>query len=68
MKHTILYLDDNNNFVPKEEATHAIIRRFDDNGNFIGEITQILNQKEDSFKTPEDYMSDEQIRDVMKRL
>ncbi|MBP5684139.1 MAG: hypothetical protein J6X02_02655 [Bacilli bacterium] len=68
MKHTISYLDDNNNFVSKEEATHAMIQNFDDNGNFLGEVFEVLNPNPEDIKTPEDYMSDEQIREVMKKL
>jgi hypothetical protein len=68
MKHTISYLDDNNNFVPKEEATHAMIQRYDDEGNFLGEVYEVLNPKPEDIKTPEDYMSDDEIREVMKKL
>ncbi len=31
----VYYLDDNNNIVPKEEATHFFASRHDKNGNFI---------------------------------
>lgn len=37
MKYRIIYFDDDDNIVDKENATHSIIQNFDDNGNFIGE-------------------------------
>ncbi len=68
MKYTISYLDDNNNYVPEEYATHAMIQNYDEDGNFISETFERLNIKDEDIKHPEDYMSDEQIRDMMKKL
>ncbi len=46
-KNEIVYLDDNNNIVEKEVATHAIIREYDENGNLINE-TFMVNKNSDT--------------------
>ena len=37
MKSEIFYLDDDNNIVSQENATHAIIREYDKSGNLVNE-------------------------------
>lgn len=34
----IIYFDDNDNIVDKENATRAVIRELDENGNLVREI------------------------------
>ena len=68
MKNDITYLDENNNVVDRENATHSIIQVYDENGKPVEEVFQRLNYGPESIKTPEDYMTDDQIREAMKRL
>ena len=68
MKNDITYLDDNNSVVDREKATHAIIQVYDENGRPVEEVFQRLNYGPEDIKTPEDYMTDEQIREEMKKL
>lgn len=37
MKSEIFYFDDRERTVPKEKATRAVVREYDDSGKFIGE-------------------------------
>ncbi|MBR4727617.1 MAG: hypothetical protein IK080_06980 [Clostridia bacterium] len=63
-KDSIYYLDDNNNIVDKKDATHAIIRQVDGNGNLIGETYLVRKPEEPVKREPIDYMkelSQEQI-------
>ena len=70
LKETIktFLLDDNNNIVSEDRATHAINQVFDENGNYIREEFLILNgdHGNQGYKelTNEDY---EKLRNFFKR-
>ena len=47
LKSEISYLDDNNNIVDEEHATHAIVRELDENGNLVRETFLVVNNEND---------------------
>ena len=47
LKSEISYLDDNNNIVDEEHATHAIVRELDENGNLVRETFLVVNNESD---------------------
>lgn len=61
-KSEIIYLDDNRNIVSKEEATRAIIRELDSDGNLVREIFGTIDSKE------KEHYSDEEIDAIQDEI
>ena len=45
MKSEIFYFDDRERRVPKERATRAVIREYDNSGKFVGETFVLLTKQ-----------------------
>lgn len=54
MKSDIFYFDDQDHMVEKENATHAIIREYDEAGNFTNEIFVNIGESERSNELSEE--------------
>lgn len=50
LKSEIYYFDDEDNIVEKENATKAVIRELDENGNLVNEIWGTIDKDEEYVK------------------
>lgn len=61
----LIYLDDNNNIVSQELATHVIIRETDDNGTLVKE-THMVRKRDIQNKEPEKLELSQRDMDFIK--